>query len=408
MRILVAAIGSHGDVHPFVGVGLELKRRGHEVTALLNETFRDLALRAGFGYLPLGTREQMLEMLRSPDMWRSSRTHRLRARFLPLPMRLTVETIEAGGFELVVAHPLLLGARVAEERGLAPLVTLLPSPAVLESAFETPRFDGDALVRALPRPLRRLALGFREWRMADRKLLGPVNRFRGKFGLQPLRRGVFRWRLSARRVIGLFPDWFAGEQPDWPPQARTSAFPLYDETEESALPPGLPEFLDAGDPPVVLAPGTAMLQNRDFFASSLAALARLGKRALLLAPDPSEVPSPLPESARAFPYVPFGSLLPRASAIAHHAGIGTCAQALAAGIPQLLKPVAYDQFDNADRVARLRCGVVLPHRRYDAASAERALRSLPGAAHGCAAAAARIRAEGGLARIADAVLEAVR
>ena len=37
----------------------------------------------------------------------------------------------------------------------------------------------------------------------------------------------------------------------------------------------------------------------------------------------------------------------------HHGGIGTTAQALAAGVPQLIMPLAHDQPDNAARVQRL-------------------------------------------------------
>jgi UDP:flavonoid glycosyltransferase YjiC (YdhE family) len=52
-------------------------------------------------------------------------------------------------------------------------------------------------------------------------------------------------------------------------------------------------------------------------------------------------------------YIPFSQVLPRCAAIVHHGGIGTCAQGLAAGIPQLVMPMGFDQPDNATRLARL-------------------------------------------------------
>ena len=55
-------------------------------------------------------------------------------------------------------------------------------------------------------------------------------------------------------------------------------------------------------------------------------------------------------------YVSLRRLLPSCAAIVHHGGIGTTSQALAAGIPQTIGPLAFDQFDNAARVERLRCG----------------------------------------------------
>jgi UDP:flavonoid glycosyltransferase YjiC (YdhE family) len=65
-------------------------------------------------------------------------------------------------------------------------------------------------------------------------------------------------------------------------------------------------------------------------------------------------------------YASFGGLFARASAVVHHGGIGTCAQALAAGVPQLLMPMAFDQPDNAERVTRLGVGEAIPPVRFTA------------------------------------------
>jgi rhamnosyltransferase subunit B len=52
-------------------------------------------------------------------------------------------------------------------------------------------------------------------------------------------------------------------------------------------------------------------------------------------------------------YVPFSQVLPRCRALIHHGGIGTTAQALTAGLPQFIMPMAFDQPDNADRLEKL-------------------------------------------------------
>ncbi len=61
-------------------------------------------------------------------------------------------------------------------------------------------------------------------------------------------------------------------------------------------------------------------------------------------------------------------VLPRAAAFVHHGGIGTTAQALAAGVPQLVVPLAHDQPDNAVRVRRLGVGDFLLPKAYKTAS----------------------------------------
>ena len=50
----------------------------------------------------------------------------------------------------------------------------------------------------------------------------------------------------------------------------------------------------------------------------------------------------------------------------YHGGIGTCAQTLLAGIPQLLMPMAHDQLDNLSRVHDLGTGDGLAPKRFKA------------------------------------------
>ncbi len=50
----------------------------------------------------------------------------------------------------------------------------------------------------------------------------------------------------------------------------------------------------------------------------------------------------------------------------HQGGIGTLAQALRAGQPQVILPVAFDQPDNARRAAALGVGRVLPFEKVTA------------------------------------------
>ncbi len=174
---------------------------------------------------------------------------------------------------------------------------------------------------------------------------------------------VFKeWLHSPRRVIGLFPEWFASIQPDWPPQLRLTGFPLYDEPDEHALSPGLQAFLDGGSPPILFTPGSANRAASQFFAAALEATRRLGRRALFLTRYPEQLPALLGPDVWHEPYVPFSQVLPRCAAIVHHGGIGTCAQGLAAGVPQLTMPLGFDQPDNTTRLWRLGVGRwVRPH-----------------------------------------------
>ena len=76
-------------------------------------------------------------------------------------------------------------------------------------------------------------------------------------------------------------------------------------------------------------------------------------RGMLVSPFRDQLPARLPPAVMCVDSIPFGRLFPRAAAVVHHGGIGTSAQALKAGVPQLVMPMAFDQHDNADRLVRL-------------------------------------------------------
>jgi len=206
------------------------------------------------------------------------------------------------------------------------------------------------------------------WRLADRAFIDPimasvVEPLRRDLGLPRVRRYMNGWLDSPDRVVGLFPDWFASA-PDWPPQVRLTGFPLFDERTAAGLPGDVQRFLDAGERPVVVTFGSGMRQGAAYFAAAAAALGRLGRRGLLLTPFREQVPAALPPGVEYVPYVPFSQLLPHAAALVHHGGIGTCAQGLAAGVPQVVMPLAHDQPDNAARLRRLGVSRTLPPKRF--------------------------------------------
>jgi UDP:flavonoid glycosyltransferase YjiC (YdhE family) len=154
-------------------------------------------------------------------------------------------------------------------------------------------------------------------------------------------------------VLGLFPDWFGPRQPDWPANTRITGFPLWDSDEDARLSDELLEFLAAGSPPIAFSPGSANREAHAFFAAAVDACDRLGQRGILLTKYTEQLPARLPPSVHHFGFVPMSKLLPRTVALVHHGGIGSCAQGLAAGVPHVVQPMSYDQFDNSRRLVQL-------------------------------------------------------
>ena len=143
---------------------------------------------------------------------------------------------------------------------------------------------------------------------------------------------------------------------------------------------GLNSSSGAGSPPIVFTPGSRDVPPRPgVFSRQRGSLhKRLNRRGILLTRHAEQIPANLPATVRHFAYAPFSQLLPKAAALVHHGGIGSSAQAMAAGCRQLVTPFAHDQFDNADRVRRLGVARVVNANKYTAISATRELGLLLG------------------------------
>ncbi len=85
IHFLLVALGSAGDVHPFVGIGRGLRERGHAVTLITNPYFQSLVVAAGLKFVPISTEEQLLDGMRNPDLWHPYRGFPLVARQLMIP-----------------------------------------------------------------------------------------------------------------------------------------------------------------------------------------------------------------------------------------------------------------------------------------------------------------------------------
>jgi rhamnosyltransferase subunit B len=379
LRILLATIGSSGDVHPVIEVARALRERGHRVEVATNAYFREQIEANGLEFSQLGTRAEAEALMSDPRLWDPVQGFGsiVEGAMLPNIPRLyrLIEERRGPGF-VVAATTLCLGARVAQEKLGVPSATIHLQPTVFRSRVDNGRLGPFDMGPRMPRLVKDALFWFMDTLFSER-LIGPeLNAFRATLGLKPVR-GIFSSYVnSPQLVLGLFPAWFAAIQPDWPANTHLTGFVLHDAWGKPETHAEAEAFLGAGPAPVLVTPGSAAMDRTEFFSGTVAACEAAGVRAMLVTNHPAQLPGRLPDGIRAFSYLPFSRVLPRCAAIAYHGGIGTLAQAVKAAVPHLVVPNAHDQPDNAQRIERLGLGINLGQRRFGVAAAKRAIAEL--------------------------------
>lgn len=361
-RLVLATFGSHGDLNPFLALGLELKTRGHSVIVAAAPVYKADIERLGLEHAPVRpdldqADVKMLERAMDPR-WGAE----VIVRELLMPViRDSYADLEkaASGADLIVTHTLTYAAPVlAEKKGLRWLSVSL-QPLMFFSAYDPPVLAPAPWLAAL----RPLGPGFNAALLGLLKRFSypwgePVRALRKDLGLGPGQDPIFEGQHSPYGVLALYSGLFASPQPDWPAHVTVCGFPFLDQDlGGKPLDPRLEAFLDSGEKPVVFTLGsTAVRIAGDFYGRAAEAARLAGRRAVLLAGDGGEALGRLPPDIVAVPSAPYHILFPRCAAIVHSGGIGTTAQALRAGVPQIVAPFAHDQYDNAARIQRMGVG----------------------------------------------------
>jgi rhamnosyltransferase subunit B len=420
-RILLATLGSLGDLHPYIAVGKALSARGQHVRLATSIDYRARVEAAGLEFAPLapsivelGDHEQIAR--RFFARWRGPR--RLVDAMVMAPLRHAYADLRAAveGVALAVSHPITPALPlIAESRGLPWLSSAL-APYSLFSTTDLSVIPNFEWLQRLPR-VGRWAHGpiLNLLRVTLRRWERPLHALRAELGLSPCKGALLMdGQFSARGTLALFDPVLAAPQQDWPPRTFVCGAALHDagDPQDAAAASGeaLERFLAAGPPPLVFALGSsAVWLASDYWKHVIAACKTLGLRGLLLTGTPLR--QRLPASIAAFDYLPYSRVFSRAAAIVHQAGIGTLSFALRSGRPQLLTPAGFDQPDNAARAARLGVGRVLPFRRAHSevrlVSELRALLGDPAYGRAAAEAADRLRGIDGAAAAAQRIIESI-
>ena len=412
MTITVLAVGSQGDVQPYLALAVGLKNEGYDVKFAANSNFAGLAASYNLEFFSI--------QMDSYEFTRNSQTQSwLDAESIPsliLSTNRVIRPMLAGimadvfaaceGSDAVIYHSYALPfvhyfCQQLNIPSIPASLHPMPTrsyPAILSNMTRSPSKALNLLTHLLVHQISWqvfLPVVRKHWNgKIALPFIGPYRELlRGQgpvlCGYSPV---VLPLSEDLPQHVSITGYWFLDPHPNWQPD------------------PALTEFIKSTPKPIYIGFGSMGNPAKNEITGKiiLKALAKTGQRAILstgwsgLGTD-----QPLPKNVFLIKNTPHRWLFPQMAAIVHHGGAGTTGAALSAGVPSLIIPHFGDQYYWGRRVAELGVGPEPIERKK--LSAERLVAALSTALHDsgmreqAASLGAKISAENGVGKAVEVI-----
>ena len=264
--VIVATSGTGGDIFPFITLSQGVLERGHRVLMLVPRFQEAIVLAAGVPCQTFGTHDEWQVLLDNPDLWDERKglgvvwsgmvphLNAVRQIIQSLPAAQPCGVLCGG----VLSHSILV-PMVSLARSIRPdlrIVCAYFAPSNLCSSHDMLAAGSLRVPPWIPKSWRQALWNLIHKLWIDTVTLPSLNVARGKYAL-PTVPHFFEHMYSAPNAsLGLFPNWYASVQPDWPQSFIKGDFVSTTVTGQTALPPELEQFMSDGAPPIVFTRGT--------------------------------------------------------------------------------------------------------------------------------------------------------
>lgn len=380
-EIIISTIGTKGDIYPLAGIAMALLSRDLKVVFLSNPKFKDYIENCQIPFEPIGTLEQYEEFHFNKEIWNPHKDTTMLGfdnYFLPATLD-AYKYVEArhkqGANMMVLTLGVTNGARIAADKYSIPNGIIALSPNKFFSIYSPPAPLCWIYPKILP------------------ELLAPVFYktiyllWNSKIGSKYLKKLHVHIKVKSKLyphsynydkenlLIGFFPEWFGMRARDWPKKIKLVGFSLHDEINQKSR-TQIDSFIAKKGPPIVFTTGTGVHDTSDIFREGRRICETLNMPGIFVGGQLGKELLNGAELCQHVNYVDFEYTLPKCQAIIHHGGIGTTAQAIRAGIPQLIRPLAFDQPDNANRIHKLGLGTFIFPEHFNAETAAPILKAM--------------------------------
>lgn len=363
MKITMLAVGSRGDVQPYVALGLGLQRAGYEVTLATHSNFEDFVTGHGLRFHNLGGDVRALVVSPTGRVITTSGAN-------PWPLILNLKSFFEENADEFFSNSL----RACEGAGaiiysifaitayhIGEKMRVPHFPAMLQPFTRTSAFP----IQPPPADWMRTRISNRMGFLFAQQAFGQafrslMNRWRTeKLGLPPLPLAGLYSLIDKRHMPVLYgySPTIVPKPSDWGPRSHVTGYWFLDRPTDWQPPADLAAFLQSGDPPVYVGFGSMATLNPEQTAGIvIEALRKAGRRGVLLSGWGGLRPSDVPEDMCLVDSVPHDWLFPQMAAVVHHGGAGTTGTGIRSGVPSVAIPFFADQYFWADRLSRLGVG----------------------------------------------------
>lgn len=354
MRITFLALGSRGDIQPYVTLGDALLTAGHQVSFITTANYKNLIEEQGIDFYPVPGNAESLVKNSGASVLSLMWAFRNIARGLITNAKQIIPVLAETDIILNQLPGGAFGLDITEKYAV-PMSLVATIPLVRTSAF--PMVGWPSVLSHFP--------SYNKWsyqlseQIAWYMLKPLINQWRQEvLGLSKVSTSDYFSGIRTKKVPVLngFSKYVVPRPPDWEDHIHITG---YWSTPDHGWQPSdaLQKFLERDQQPIYIGFGSMPLRSPERTNRMIInALEAIGQRAVLHAGWGGLGQEVLPEYVFKIDYVPHGWLFPRMKAVVHHGGAGTTAAGLRAGVPSLIIPFLFDQFFWANRIAELGAG----------------------------------------------------
>ncbi|MBE6089770.1 MAG: glycosyltransferase family 1 protein [Clostridium beijerinckii] len=349
MRVVFLTLGSRGDVQPYVALAKELIKTGHESIICTGATFKNFVQENGVEfYKAESDLMAILESDEGREIFNGGRYNifkmlKYAKEVINPAYRKSMDDFFAAskGCNLIIYHPKALGAVDIAEYLNIPCICMPPVPII----YPVTEFPNLAISPSKNFGPFINKLTYKVNSFGEASYMKYINDFRSKsLHLKKRKAGDLLFQVNGKDIPVVYPisPFLFKEVKSWKDRVLISGFFFLD-IGESRIDENLYEFLENGKKPIVVSFSSMPLKKPMVFKEKLIkALKETNNRAVVLIGS-SGMRFENQENIFEVEKVPHRLIFSKAKGIIHHGGIGTTAEALLSGVPQLIIPFTVDQ-----------------------------------------------------------------